>query len=326
MPAVLAAGVVTASVRVSARTAIEQPEVALLERTPYELRFINPDDETNPFNVEPGGPGAPALPTLPTDAQIRAIKVPAALTTANKAATQVDGDSASFYWALIVAINDYAGGTRDNIGSYQDGVKLRQHLLSRGWRDDHIAFIPNRAATKPAIMEGLAWLQSKTDGRSTAIFHYSGHEKPMKRDADGDGERRDVALWVSDNGLIADGILGRALGGVRAKRMWINLAVCRAGGFNDPGTSRPGRVITYSSPEAELSYEDPEVNHSVFGWNMLVRGIGRKEADLNKDGVVTVEEAFQFAVPLVVDRTEGFQHPTMDDQYPGEFDLNIQQT
>jgi hypothetical protein len=330
MPAVLAAGIVVASVRVTERaSSAQQPESALLERTPYELRFINPDPNGNPFNVDAGGPGAPGYPTLPSDATANrkiAVKVPGAITAANRSAQQVDGDASSFHWALIIGINDYAGGTRDNIGSYQDAAALRQHLLNLGWRDDHIVMIANRSATKPNILEGLSWLQEKTDSRSTAVFHYSGHEKPFKRNADRDRERRDVGLWVSDNNLISDGELGAAMGGVRASRMWINMAVCRAGGFNDAGTMRAGRVITFSSPEAELSYEDPNVKHSVMGWNMIMRGMRKAEADANGDGKVTVEEAFHFARPLVVARTEGHQHPVIEDGYNGEFDLTIQNT
>ncbi len=326
LPVVLSAATVVASARLSERRFTE-PETTVLAsaKTPYELRILDPDPNTNPFAGQPGGPGAPPLPTLPGDsagAKTR-VSVPPGIPALQKGATQRPGEPGTYRWALIVAINDYAGGTRDNIGSYQDGVALRDHLLGLGWRGDHILLIANRQATKPQIMEGLRWLAAKTDASSTAIFHYSGHEKPFKRNADGDREKRDVGLWVSDNNLISDGELGVAMGLVGAGRMWINMAVCRAGGFSDPGMSKPGRVITYSSPESELSYEDPDVRYSVFGYNMIVRGMRKGLAELGGDGGVSVEEAFHYSVPYVVQRTEGNQNPVIDDRYQGDFDLRI---
>jgi hypothetical protein len=241
--------------------------------------------------------------------------------SAQQRAVQVSGQPASFHWALIIGINDYAPPTRDNVGSYQDAKALRAHLLSLGWRDDHIMLIANRAATRSRILSGLAWLASKTTAASTAVFHYSGHEKPFSSDVDGDGEARDVAIWAADNKLLVDGDLGTALGRVRAGRMWLNFAVCRAGGFSDPGTLKAGRVVTFSSPESELSYEDPELHYSVFGYHSIVQGMRNHHADANGDGTVSVEEAFGYAKPLVTEHTSGRQHPTMSDSYSGSFNL-----
>lgn len=262
--------------------------------------------------------GAPALVRGGT-----AARAPAPRGSAQARAVQTPGQPATYHWALIIGINDYAPPTKDNVGSYQDAKALRAHLLSLGWRDDHIMLITNRAATRSKILSGIAWLASKTTAESTAVFHYSGHEKPYSSDVDGDGEARDVAIWAADNKLLVDGDLGDALGRVRASKMWINLAVCRAGGFNDPGMLKSGRVITYSSPESELSYEDPDLQHSVFGWHSIVQGMRNREADANGDGIVSVEEAFSYAKPLVTEHTSGRQHPTIADSYSGSFTLKV---
>jgi hypothetical protein len=222
---------------------------------------------------------------------------------------------------LIIGINDYAGSTRDNIGSYQDATSLRSYLLGLGWRSDHILLLGNRQATRSRIVQGLQWLASKSDSGSTAVFHYSGHERPYSNDVDGDGEARDVALWAADNKLLVDGDLGRLLDDVRASKMWLNFAVCRAGGFNDAGTIKPGRIVTYSSPETELSYEDPEVSHSVFGYFSIVEGMRSRQADTNGDGVTTVQEAFAYARPRVIERTGDRQHPKLSDSYGSSFSL-----
>jgi hypothetical protein len=228
---------------------------------------------------------------------------------------------ATNYWALLIGINDYAGSTRDNVGSYQDARDLRKHLLALGWHSDHIVLIANRDATATRIIQGIRWLASKTNPSSVVVFHYAGHEKPMSGDPDRDGEKMDVALWVADNKLIVDGVLGREMGKVAASKMWIDLAVCRAGGFSDPGMVKSGRVLTFSSPESELSYEDPGLHHSVFGWYLIMEGMRQGLGDLNGDGVVTVEEAYTYARPYVVDRTGGRQHPKLTDKLSGELNL-----
>ena len=228
---------------------------------------------------------------------------------------------ASNYWALLIGINDYAGSTRDNVGSYQDARDLRKYLLSLGWQSDHIALIANRDATASRIIQGIRWLASKTNSSSVVVFHYAGHEKPLRTSSDGDNEKRDVALWVADNKLITDGRLGKEMGRVRAAKMWIDLAVCRAGGFSDAGMIRSGRVLTFSSPESELSYEDPSLKHSVFGWYLIMEGLRQRLGDLNGDGVVTVEEAFKYSRPHVIDRTSGRQHPKITDKLSGQLNL-----
>lgn len=219
-------------------------------------------------------------------------------------------------WALLIGINDYAGGTRDNVGSYQDARDLRKHLLSLGWRGDHIVLMANRSATASMILQGIRWLASKTDGSSVVAFNYSGHEKPQTF-----GGTRHIMLHASDNRLVADTTIARELGRVRAADMWINLAVCRAGGFNDPGLVKAGRVVTFSSPESELSYEDPVVDHSVFGWNIVIEAMVQGLGDYNRDGNITVEEAFKYARPRTIERTGGRQHPFMTDKQSGAMSL-----
>lgn len=220
------------------------------------------------------------------------------------------------HWALLIGINDYWGGTRDNIGSWQDARDLRRHLLNLGWRGDHIVLLANRQATASMIIQSIRWLASKTDGASTVVFNYSGHEEPRYY-----GGSRHILLHASDNRMIADTVVASELGRVDAAKMWINLAVCRAGGFNQPGLVKTNRVVTFSSPESELSYEDPTVDHSVFGWYEIMEGMVSRMADYNDDGNVTVEEAFRYAKPNVSDRTRGLQHPFMIDKLSGYFSL-----
>ncbi|MGH6784763.1 MAG: caspase family protein, partial [Sphingomicrobium sp.] len=241
--------------------------------------------------------------------------------TPHEMARQIDGQPNTFYWAVIVGISDYAGRTQDLPGSANDAYALRDHLKRLGWRDDHIFLVTNRGATRDNILKGIRWLASKTNNRSAAIFHFSGHELPTRTTADGDNETQDVQIRTHDNRFIIDGDLGREMGRVKAARMWIDLSLCRAGGFNDAGMYKAGRVITYASPQKELAYEDSGIRHSVFSYHQIVEGMARKKADRNRDGQVTVEEAFWYSRQPVWNWTRSKQHPAISDQLSGDFSI-----
>lgn len=325
----IAAGTALAVVDANRRTLGAGPNVSTGSRQ------SSPTDPAPASAVPPGfngGVTGPGSLVATDESSIAAASTTTAAATSGSAkfaqkypaqanATTDPSVPASNYWALLIGINDYAGSTRDNVGSYQDARDLRKYLLSLGWQSDHIALIANRDATAARIIQGIRWLASKTNSSSTVVFHYAGHEKPLRTSSDGDNEKRDVALWVADNKLITDGRLGKELGRVQAARMWIDLAVCRAGGFSDAGMIKSGRLLTFSSPESELSYEDPSLRHSVFGWYVIMEGLRQRLGDLNGDGTVTVEEAYKYARPHVIDRTSGRQHPKITDKLSGQLNL-----
>jgi len=241
--------------------------------------------------------------------------------SAHDNARQVDGQPSTFYWAVLIGISDYAGATEDLAGSANDARAMRDHLLSLGWRSDHIYVVTDKSATRDGILKAIRWLASKANNRSAAIFHFSGHEWPMRTTADGDNEARDVAIRTHENKFIIDGDLGREMNKVNAHRFWIDMSLCRAGGFSDAGMIKPGRVLTYSSPESELSYEDPGVGHSVFSYYSIVQGMRSGHADKNGDGQVSVEEAFWYSRMPVINRTDGRQHPEIVDKLSGDFSI-----
>ena len=236
-------------------------------------------------------------------------------------ATYNSSDPATNYWALLIGINDYAGSTKDNIGSYQDAYNLRKYLFSLHWHADHVVLLGNSKATASMVIQSIRWLASKTNSSSTVVFYYAGHERPGHTTADGDSESMDVGLWASDNKTIWDGTIGKELGKVRAHHMWIGISSCRAGGFDDSGMVKSGRILTYSSPQSELSYEDPQTHATVFGWYMINSAMQTGAGDTNGDGVVSVEEAYKYARPQVVERTRGKQHPEIIDKVSGSMSL-----
>lgn len=239
------------------------------------------------------------------------------------AARQVDGEPASFSWAVVVGINDHEGATRDNVASAQDAVLLREQLLARGWRDDHILVLTDRHAGHDRIVRALEWLARSTDARSRFVFSYSGHTRQRSGDPDGDGETLDEGLWPADNRYLWDADLGRLLGAVRAGEGWISIQACEAAGFADPGITGPGRVVTWSSREDEKSFEDPDAGFSVQGSYLLEEGFRDGYGDADADGRVSVQEAAVWAGPRAHLRTAGQQSPQLSDSLGRPFFLEI---
>ena len=91
---------------------------------------------------------------------------------------------------------------------------------------------------------------------------------------------------------------------------------CYAGGFNDhwkllKSAPEQNRVILMGSCEDELSYSGGFAPYLIDG----LRGY----ADTNGDGIVTAEEAFNYAQPRSVPQ----QTSTIYDGYPGELPLTM---
>ena len=216
-------------------------------------------------------------------------------------------------FAVLVGVNDYAGGTRDTIGSVGDVRDLRTALVDAGWPASHIVELTDSHATAASIRDALGWLVAHASAGSMSVFHYSGHVKQLAGDPDGDGEAVDELLWASDNRFISDGELAGHLRRV-AGRLWIDIAGCEAAGFDD-GLSGPQRLFTASSRETEKSFEQPEWQNSVFTGLLADQGMLRGAAPADADGRISIQSAFAYAAEhaprVTAHQSPGPQHPVI---------------
>jgi len=264
----------------------------------------------------PPPPAPPPLPRPPAEAASThrtSGDVFAAEHPAHAAAVRDPGDPASNAWAVVVGVNDYAGRTRDNLGSAQDAELLGELLVANGWRADHVLVLTDAGATRDRIVGALEWLARSTDDDSRVVVHFSGHVRQRAGDPDGDGEAVDEGWWTADNAELWDADLATLLGPVRAAALWLNVHGCEAGGFDDPGTAGPGRLVTWSSLETEKSFEDPDVGFSAAGRFAFAEALRDGHGDADGDGRVSAQEAHAHAVPRVVELTSGRQTPVSVD-------------
>jgi uncharacterized caspase-like protein len=208
-------------------------------------------------------------------------------------------------WALVIGIDHFEGATRPNTGAVGDAQDVQSALVRAGFPSDHIRVLTDDAATNGAIHDGLKWLASHSSDTSFSVFSYSGHVKQ-----DGTTEY----LWPHDNQFISDTDLANNLKQVKGY-LWANISGCEAAGF-DEGISGPKRIVTAASQENEKGYELPaNMRNSVFTYYLVDAGILQKQADANRDGKVSIQEAFKYAAArapaLTVNESNGPQHPYM---------------
>ncbi|MGO9119754.1 MAG: caspase family protein [Desulfomonilaceae bacterium] len=91
--------------------------------------------------------------------------------------------------------------------------------------------------------------------------------------------------------------------------------------FMNMFTEASGRVFLASCKPEELSQEKPDLQNGVFT-HFLLQGL-KGEADLHRDGIVTVDEAYQYAYERTKNETKGAQHPTWKVSGSGRFPLSV---
>lgn len=216
-------------------------------------------------------------------------------------------------WAVVIGISEYQGATVSTPGSAGDAAIVREALLRNGWRDDHIEMLVDEAATADAIRGALARLAERSTDTSFSVVSYSGHVKQKAGDQarDGDQESNDEYWWPTDNLHISDGEIAGYLRQIRGDS-WITIAGCEAAGFDD-GVSGPRTLFTAASQEDEKGYERGDWRQSVFHGLMFDHGFLKGGGDVDGNGAVSIQEAFNLAAEqapgMTQEQRHGPQHP-----------------
>ncbi len=213
--------------------------------------------------------------------------------------------------AVVIGIGEYQGATKSLPGSAGDAAIIREALLRNGWQDANIKMLVNEAATAANIRDAMRWLVDQSADDSFSVFAYSGHVKQQEGDQDGDGEGNDEFIWPHDNAFISDGELATSLRALRGDA-WISMAGCESAGFDD-GVSSPRRLFTGASQEIEKGYERADWRQSVYNGLMVDQGFLQGQGDVDGNGAVSIQEAFNHAARIAPEMTAnerlGPQHP-----------------
>jgi len=259
------------------------------------------------------------------------------------------------YWALIVGVGVYYNNPDQDRPSMLEAVdNLYSTLVSSpNWLADHIHVLKASQATTFNLIRELIWLIRNEDKDDKTLLYITTHgtylrnngglpmDLPPKDEIDGDDEALVMYYgferWYD---FFTDDMLKFFLRFLQSEGLCMIIDSCFSGGFNDPiatgessviessrvetftqgfldDISAKGRIVMMSSQEEEYSYG------SLFS-DLIIEGF-KGWADLfgNNDGINSAEESFNFAYPWVVLFSEGKQHPTVVDLYPGEFPVTF---
>ncbi len=251
------------------------------------------------------------------------------------------------YWALLIAVGVYANNPdMDRPSMFVEVDNLHNTLLvSERWQEDHIRVITGENATVLNMLKGFQWLDEMEDEDDVCLVYLTTHGFPILWDLppfdEEDGMDEALAAYrgflplpnpwsweplANPFGIITDDMINNNLNKLECSGLSIIVDSCHSGGFNDNWTALRtnrqvniawelaqelqgrNRVIVTSVPEEDTSYGSYFSHYLAEG----MQGYG----DANDDGVVSIEEAFWYAEPII--RNETRMLPQIFDDYPGE--------
>ncbi len=213
-----------------------------------------------------------------------------------------------------------------------------------GYSPDRVTLLVDEQATRAGILQALDDLAQRTDPDSVVTIYLSAHGGQVEA-----GPHRgeyilpaDVTGDLSDAGALADtaisgALFGQQLQAIPARKVWVILDCCHAGGIGTPKAGstglpslRPGftedyysglsqgkgRVIYASARPDEVSYLLPGDRNSLFTKHLLAGLRGGVRSD---DGFVRVFHLYEYVQPRVTEERPD-QHPLfkgeLEDNFP----------
>ena len=240
--------------------------------------------------------------------------------------TNVDG------WAVLLEMNEFPEGWTDMPVDFINSERMQTVLLSLGWQRDHI-YVAHDNLTISVVQEAVEWLVNNADCDDIALLYIFTHGSWM----------RNILLWndwfpVEWERLTSTKVL--------------MVDTCGAEEFIEPirNDSSPHISLAHCSAHevgwAGLEEEGLPIIGSV--WNYyFCNALLNASADFDHNGLVSIEEAFNFSTPLVQEYMnetvfavpeflqmyhdigiypedyDAYPHPVMDDEYLGQLHLDL---
>jgi hypothetical protein len=236
-------------------------------------------------------------------------------------------------WAVLLEMNDFPEGWSDLPVEFTNSQRIQTALASLGWQDNHIYKV-NGNLTVPVVQEAVEWLANNTDTDDIALLYISTHGNWM----------RTVLQW---NSWFPD--VWKQL---NTPERLLLIDACSAGEFLEPIRYDPLPHISLGCCSAsEVSWSGLEKEGlPIIGsvWNYyFTDALCNSSADLDKNGLVSIEEAFNFSTPLVQqymnhtvfavpeflesyhkigiypENCDAYPHPLMDDDYSDQLVISV---
>jgi len=273
----------------------------------------------------------------------------ASVTSEPATATIVGGLPNQSVYALFVGVNKYQNfppwPTLGQCVNDANGMKAAFEG-SAMWADAQVEVLTDSQATRANILAKIQEMSQSAPSGSLFLFYFSGHGGNDVTDGIGTDSQSYIAPvdgTAEASTLISGNDLYSILQNTACNKCII-FDSCRSGGFigknknisskeaNDyfvKGFSRQLEKLTNivfmaACKGSQSSVETSALGHGVFTYYLL-EGIGPSgtaagNADVNKDGVVTAEEAFTYAKPLAL-KYNPDQEAQEQDNYGGDLEI-----
>jgi hypothetical protein len=237
-------------------------------------------------------------------------------------------------WAAILEMNNFPEGWSSFPSMNFTNSKMLLHtLIELGWQTDHI-YIKHDNLTTSNVKEAVEWLVNNTSVDDIALLYIFTHGNWMRREI----------LW--------NDWFPSVWQKVDTSRRILMIDTCAAGEFIEPVRNDPEPHMSLAHcSTGEVAWAGiPEEGLPIIGsvWNYyFTNALFNSTADSDKNGFVSVEEAFNFSTPLVQkymnetvfavpeflksyhdigiypENYDAYPHPVMDDQHPGQLYLDL---
>lgn len=250
-------------------------------------------------------------------------------------------------YAVVVGINKYKNFPHLKYAA-NDAQEFYRYLVEVNQiPKDQVWLLLDEEATLDKLRATLGTLLRRNAGKEdTVIIFLAGHGAAEQdvSSPDGDGLEKYILPFNADpKDLYASAMpmseIARIFQRINSERLVFISDTCYSGASGGrtipyPGmrsnisgafleriSQGKGRVILTASDANELSVERDDIKHGVFTYYLL-EGL-RGKADLDKDGVVTVDEVYRYVSAKVPQATGQGQHPSRKGEVTGQIILGV---
>jgi len=267
--------------------------------------------------------------------------------TASKTLTVHYREMRKNVWAVVIGIDNYQK-IRHLRYAVNDARAFYEHLIHNNHiPEENVTLMINEEASSNRLRSTLGThLRNKASKEDMVIIYFAGHGA-TERDVtspDGDGLEKYILPHDADlKDLYGSALpmieISRIFNRIRSERLIFIADACYSGasggrtisstgmranisdGFLDRIASGKGRVILTASGPNETSTENDELKHGVFTY-FLLEGL-RGKADIDTDGIITVDEVYRYVSKEVPKATEQRQHPIKKGIVEGQLILGL---
>jgi hypothetical protein len=250
-------------------------------------------------------------------------------------------------WAVVVGINDYPQLPRLKY-AVSDAREFYRLLVERNRvPEKNITLLVNDQASLGNLRSLLGTHLKEAAGKEDmVIIFFAGHgaAEADSSSAEGDGLEKYLMTWEANpRDLYATAMpmveVARILNRIRSERLVFIVDSCYSGAsggrtvstggiranisdtFLDRIAGGRGKVIITASAANEVSVEKDELRHGVFTYYLL-EGL-RGAADSDRDGTITVDEAYRYVSEKVPRATGQEQHPVKKGTVEGDLVISL---